>query len=55
MTEYHSIAVQFMDDKIVALFELIQQGDDIRIVEEGRCRLVPAEEQKPDTRLAGIV
>ena len=44
------IAVQFMDDQIVALFELTLQGDDIKVVEERHYRLVPAEDLKRDTR-----
>ena len=39
-----AIAVQFMDDKIVALFELTLISDDIKVVEERHYRLVPAEE-----------
>lgn len=48
--ECRAIAVQFMDDQIVALFELTLQGDDIKVVEERHYRLVPAEELKRDTR-----
>ncbi len=45
-----AIAVQFMDDQIVALFELTLRGDDIKVVEERHYRLVPAEDLKRDTR-----
>ncbi len=45
-----AIAVQFMEDLIVALFELTLQGNDIKVVEERHYRLVPAEELKRDTR-----
>lgn len=43
-----AIAVQFMDDKVVALFELTLMGDDIKVVEERHYRLVPAEELNRD-------
>ena len=47
---YRAVAVQFMEDQIVALFELALQGDDIKVVEERHYRLVPAEDLKRDTR-----
>lgn len=37
-----AIAAQFMDDHIVALFELTLQDDEIKVVEERHYRLVPA-------------
>jgi len=37
------IAAQFMDDNVVALFELTLQGDEIKVVEERHYRLVPAD------------
>ncbi len=43
-----AIAVQFMDDKVVALFELILQDDEIKVVEERHYRLVPAEDLNRD-------
>jgi hypothetical protein len=38
------ISVQFMDESVIALFELTIQDDEIRIVEERHYLLVPAEE-----------
>lgn len=43
-----AIAAQFMDDRIVALFELTLQNDEIKVVEERHYRLVPATELDPD-------
>lgn len=37
-----AIAAQFMDDQIIALFELTLQDDEIKVVEERHYRLVPA-------------
>ena len=39
-----AIAAQFMDEEIVALFELTEQGGEIKVVEERHYRLVPANE-----------
>lgn len=39
-----AIAAQFMDDEIVALFELTLQDDEIKVVDEKHYRLVPAKE-----------
>lgn len=39
-----AIAAQFLDDEVVALFELTLQGDDIRVVEERHYRLIPADQ-----------
>ena len=36
------IAVQFMSDNVVAMFELTLQGDEVKIVEERHYKLVPA-------------
>lgn len=36
------IAVQFMEDNIVAMFELVLQGSEVKVVEEKHYRLVPA-------------
>lgn len=33
-----------MNDQVVTLDELTSQGDDIKVVEEGRYRLTPSEE-----------
>ena len=38
-----AITAQFMDDQIIALFELTLQDDEIKIVVERHYRLVPAE------------
>lgn len=38
------IAAQFMEDGVVALFELTLQGDEVKVVEERHYRLVPATE-----------
>ena len=43
-----ALSAQFMDDKIVALFELTLQGDEIKVVEERHYRLVPAEKLDRD-------
>ena len=37
-----AIAAQFMDDQIIALFELALENDEVRVVEERHYRLVPA-------------
>lgn len=37
-----AVAAQFMDDEIVALFELILQEGEVKVVEERHYRLVPA-------------
>lgn len=37
-----AIAAQFMDDEIVALFELTLQDDDIKVVDEKHYRLIPS-------------
>lgn len=37
-----AIAAQFMADRVVALFELTLQDDEIKVVEERHYRLVPA-------------
>lgn len=37
-----AIAAQFMDDEIVALFELTLQDDEIKVVDEKHYKLVPA-------------
>lgn len=37
-----AIAAQFMEDEVIALFELTLQNDEIRVVEERHYRLVPA-------------
>ena len=39
-----AIAAQFMDEEIVALFELTEQRGEIRVVEERHYRLVPAKQ-----------
>lgn len=37
-----AIAAQFMADKVIALFELVVDGDEIRVAEERHYRLLPA-------------
>lgn len=37
-----AVAAQFMEDKVIALFELALEADDIKIMEERHYRLVPA-------------
>jgi hypothetical protein len=43
-----AIAAQFMENEIVALFELTLQGDEIKVVEERHYRLVPAKKLDRD-------
>ncbi|WP_288994729.1 endonuclease [uncultured Gemmobacter sp.] len=43
-----AIAAQFMEDQVIALFELGLDGDEIRVVEERHYRLVPARELDRD-------
>lgn len=38
-----AISVQFMDDDVVAMFELTLEGDRIKVVEEKHYKLVPAD------------
>ena len=44
-----AIAAQFMEDKVIALFELTLQDDEIKVVEERHYRLIPANEFDPKT------
>ena len=37
-----AIAAQFMENEVIALFELTLQDDEIKVVEERHYRLVPA-------------
>jgi hypothetical protein len=39
-----AISVQFMADKVIALFELTIENDEVKVVEERHYRLVPADE-----------
>lgn len=43
------IAAQFMKDSVIALFELMLQDNEVKIVEEKHYRLVPAVELDRDT------
>lgn len=43
-----AIAAQFMDDGVVALFELTLTDDDIKVVDERHYRLVPASDLDQD-------
>jgi hypothetical protein len=40
----HALSVQFMDDNIVAMFELTIRDDEIKVVEERHYKLVPADD-----------
>jgi hypothetical protein len=42
------ISAQFVEDDLIALFELGQDGDNIRIIEERHYRLVAADQISPD-------
>lgn len=42
-----SISAQFMADDLIAMFELTQEGDEIKVVEEKHYRLVPADQIGP--------
>lgn len=42
------IAAQFMADRVVALFELTLQGDEVKVVEEKHYRLIPADQLDKD-------
>ena len=44
-----ALAAQFMNTRIVALFELALQNDEIKVVEERHYRLVPAKKLNEDT------
>ncbi len=43
-----AISAQFIEDDLIALFELARFGDDIRIVEERHYKLVPADQISGD-------
>ena len=43
-----AIAAQFMEDRVIALFELILRDDEIRVAEERHYRLVPSEKIDKD-------
>jgi hypothetical protein len=42
------LAAQFLCEDVIALFELTQDGDAVRVVEEKHYRLVPATEISPE-------
>ena len=42
------VSAQFMPDDTIALFELVLQGDDVKIAEERHYKLVPSEQIGPD-------
>tara|TARA_R110002049_G_scaffold108883_1_gene257494 strand:+ start:9001 stop:9789 length:789 start_codon:yes stop_codon:yes gene_type:complete len=44
-----AIAAQFMENQVIALFELTLQDDEIKVVEERHYRLVPAKKLNRDT------
>ena len=41
------IAAQFMDENVVALFELTLQSDEVKVVDEKHYKLVPADKIDP--------
>lgn len=43
-----AVSAQFMDDGVVALFELMLQDDEVRVVDERHYKLVPASELDGD-------
>ncbi|OIQ65373.1 hypothetical protein GALL_530700 [mine drainage metagenome] len=43
-----AIAAQFMENEVIALFELTLQDDEIKVVEERHYRLVPAKKLSRD-------
>ena len=43
-----AIAAQFLDNEVVALFELTLQAGEIKVVEERHYRLVPADQLDPE-------
>ena len=43
-----AIAAQFMEDRVIALFELILRDDEIRVAEERHYRLVPSKDIDKD-------
>jgi hypothetical protein len=48
------VSAQFMPDDTIALFELVLQGDDVKIAEERHYKLVPSEQISPeDLKLYG--
>jgi hypothetical protein len=48
------VSAQFMPDETIALFELVLQGDDVRIAEEKHYKLVPSDQIGPeDLKLYG--
>lgn len=42
-----AISVQFMDDDVVAMFELTLQGDEVKVVEERHYKLVSSDQLDP--------
>ena len=42
-----AISVQSMSDKVIALFELTVQGDEVKVVDERHYKLVPADRIDP--------
>lgn len=42
-----AIAAQFMDDHVIAIFELALQDDEVKVIEERHYRLVPAAHLDP--------
>lgn len=49
-----AVSAQFMDDDLIAMFELVMQDDEVRVVQEKHYRLVPASNiSKADLELYG--
>lgn len=50
-----AISAQFMADDLIAMFELTQEGEEIKVVEEKHYRLVPADQIGPaDLKAYGL-
>jgi hypothetical protein len=43
-----AVAVQFKEASVIAMFELVFQGEDLKVVDERHYRLVPGIEITPD-------
>ena len=46
------VSAQFMEDDVIALFELTVEGDRVLIVEERHYKLVPGQQIDSDTKRA---
>ncbi len=43
-----AVSTQFMENKKIAMFELLVEGDEVQVVQERHFRLVPAEQISPE-------